>query len=54
MERQEEVKVLAYRMWEDEGRPEGHALDYWLKAEDSWQHQQDLMLEHMQEDVESY
>jgi 2-amino-4-hydroxy-6-hydroxymethyldihydropteridine diphosphokinase len=27
------VEQLAYRMWEREGRPEGRALAYWIKAE---------------------
>jgi len=27
------VEKLAYRLWEREGRPEGRALAYWLKAE---------------------
>jgi hypothetical protein len=28
-----EIERLAYRLWEKEGRPHGHALTYWLKAE---------------------
>ncbi|MBI4310568.1 MAG: DUF2934 domain-containing protein [Chloroflexi bacterium] len=32
MEREEQVRVLAYRLWEEEGKPEGRALEHWLKA----------------------
>ena len=26
------IREAAYRLWEDEGRPEGRALDHWLRA----------------------
>jgi hypothetical protein len=29
----EEIKNLAYRLYEDEGRPEGKAAEHWAKAE---------------------
>ncbi len=54
MERVEEVRRIAYQIWEEEGHPPGRALDHWLKAEDLWQHDQEDMLEHIQRDVESY
>jgi hypothetical protein len=28
----EEIASLAYRIWESEGRPEGHALEHWIEA----------------------
>lgn len=28
-----QVAARAYRIWESEGRPEGAALDHWLRAE---------------------
>ncbi len=37
MEREDEIRAIAYRIWEDEGRPEGRVLDHWLKAETIWQ-----------------
>ena len=37
MDREEEIRKIAYRMWELEGRPEGHDLDYWLMAESIWE-----------------
>jgi DUF2934 family protein len=30
---QEETKSLAYRLYEDEGKPEGHGQEHWAKAE---------------------
>lgn len=27
-----EIATLAYRLWEQEGRPEGRDLDHWLTA----------------------
>ena len=34
--REEEIRQLAYKLWEDAGRPDGHADSYWLKAETLW------------------
>lgn len=33
MEREEQIRQLAYSMWEKEGYPEGRAMEHWLKAE---------------------
>jgi hypothetical protein len=27
------IEEHAYSLWEADGRPEGHALEYWLRAE---------------------
>jgi hypothetical protein len=27
------IQELAYRLWQDDGAPEGRAMDYWLQAE---------------------
>jgi hypothetical protein len=32
-EHMRDIEKLAYKLWEREGRPEGQALSYWLKAE---------------------
>jgi hypothetical protein len=29
----DEIEVCAYFIWEQEGKPEGRALDHWLQAE---------------------
>ena len=36
MERQEEIRAIAYSIWENEGCPEGRHLDHWLNAEAIW------------------
>ena len=33
MDREEAVRTMAYKMWEEAGKPEGRAMDYWLEAE---------------------
>jgi len=29
---QDEIAAYAYRLWEAEGRPDGHDFDHWLQA----------------------
>lgn len=29
---QDEIAAYAYKLWEAEGRPDGHDLDHWLQA----------------------
>ncbi len=29
----EEIAVVAYRLWEADGRPDGRAVEHWLEAE---------------------
>jgi hypothetical protein len=36
MVREDEIRVIAYALWEQDGRPQGLALDSWLKAEAIW------------------
>ena len=36
MGRDEEIRRMAYEMWEREGRPDGRALDHWQRAEKKW------------------
>jgi hypothetical protein len=33
MEREEQVRRLAYIIWEEEGCPDGRNVEHWLKAE---------------------
>ena len=51
MHHDDAVKVIAYRIWEEEGRPEGRALDHWLKAEVLWYDEQQFE-GHLAKDVE--
>jgi hypothetical protein len=34
--RNEQIRELAYRIWQEEGYPEGHEVQHWLKAEAIW------------------
>jgi Protein of unknown function (DUF2934) len=31
-DRDETVRALAHKLWEEEGRPDGRANDHWLRA----------------------
>ena len=37
MQHNEEIRLIAYRIWEEQGRPDGRDLEHWLKAEVIWQ-----------------
>lgn len=43
-DREEEIGLIAYRIWEEEGRPHGRDWEHWRKAEAIWeeQHRQEL------------
>jgi hypothetical protein len=36
-ERDDEIRELAYRIWQEEGYPYGQEIQHWLKAEAIWQ-----------------
>jgi len=40
MHHEQEVQMIAYHMWEEQGHPHGHDLEHWLKAEAVWQEKQ--------------
>ena len=40
MHHEQEVQLIAYHMWEEQGYPHGHDLEHWLKAEAVWQEKQ--------------
>ena len=48
----DEVREMAYRIWEGEGYPHGRDQDHWFRAEAMWQERQD-QTEHMADDVVS-
>jgi hypothetical protein len=33
MEREEEIRLIAYSLWVRDGYPHGRAIEHWLKAE---------------------
>jgi hypothetical protein len=39
MGREEEIRSLAYIIWEQEGHLEGRDYEYWLRAETIWEEQ---------------
>jgi hypothetical protein len=52
MHHYDEVREMAYKIWEEEGHPQGCDRDHWFRAEAMWQERQD-QTEHMAEDVVS-
>ena len=38
--REEEIRLIAYHLWQDEGCPHGRHLEHWVKAEAMWQARQ--------------
>ena len=40
MEKQDEIKAIAYQMWEEEGCPYGKDLEHYYRAETMYQQQQ--------------
>lgn len=32
----DQIRQLAYRLWQDEGCPDGYDVQHWLKAETIW------------------
>jgi hypothetical protein len=40
MGREDEIKLIAYNIWEEEGYPNGRDYEHWLKAETIWEQRQ--------------
>jgi hypothetical protein len=40
MGREDEIRTIAYHIWEDEGRGDGRDFGHWLKAEMVWEEEQ--------------
>ena len=40
MQHNQEVQLIAYHIWEEQGHPHGHDVEHWLKAEAVWQEKQ--------------
>jgi hypothetical protein len=40
MTREDEIRVIAYSIWEQEGCRDGYDCEHWLKAEVIWEEQQ--------------
>jgi hypothetical protein len=37
MGREDEIKLIAYSIWEEEGCPDGRDCEYWFRAETVWE-----------------
>jgi len=37
VQRDAKIRELAYRIWQEEGYPDGQEVQHWLKAEAIWQ-----------------
>lgn len=35
--RDEDIRQLAYRLWQEEGCPEGRDIEHWLRAQMIWE-----------------
>ena len=40
MGREDEIKLIAYKIWEEEGCLDGRDCDHWFRAEVIWEQQQ--------------
>jgi hypothetical protein len=40
MEREDEIRLIAYSIWEEEGCPNGNDYERWLRAETIWEEKQ--------------
>ena len=43
MGREDEIRIIAYRIWEEEGCCDGHDCEHWLKAEMVWEGKQEYI-----------
>ena len=51
--KEERVRARAYLIWEEEGRPDGHALAHWLRATEEVEAEDDMEAELAVEQSES-
>ncbi|MDD2778526.1 MAG: DUF2934 domain-containing protein [Methanocellales archaeon] len=43
MRREEEIRLIAYSIWEQEGFCDGRDIEHWLRAEAIWEEKQKCM-----------
>ena len=39
MNHEDEIRLIAYQIWEDEGCPDGVHVEHWIRAESIWREQ---------------
>jgi hypothetical protein len=40
MEQEDEIRLIAYSIWEEEGCLDGHHIEHWIQAEEIWKKKQ--------------
>ena len=40
MEREDEIRLIAYKLWEEEACVNGHDCEHWFRAEAIWEEKQ--------------
>jgi hypothetical protein len=40
MGKEDEIRLIAYSMWEEEGCQDGHDCEHWIRAEAIWEEKQ--------------
>ncbi len=40
MEREDEIRLISYNIWEEEGCLDGHHYEHWVRAEAIWEQKQ--------------
>lgn len=53
MDREEEIRMIAYSIWIQDGCCHGHEIEHWLKAEIVWQTKNNLQTDHVKSVPES-
>lgn len=53
MDREEEIRLIAYYIWEKDGGVHGRDIEHWLKAEAVWETRQKKMVVAMNNKAES-
>jgi Protein of unknown function (DUF2934) len=42
--REDEIRLIAYKIWEEEGHLQGHDYEHWFRAENIWDQQQRMKM----------
>jgi hypothetical protein len=53
MAKEEEIRLIAYRIWEQEGCPQGKNCEHWFRAEAIWEERQKPSRENSAKGLES-
>jgi hypothetical protein len=51
--RQDEIRLIAYSLWEQENCPNGKDCEHWFKAEAIWEEYQKTSNENIKKELES-